>query len=80
MNGDPDPMLEEAESAAAGTAVAAGACGHGSVRKSPFASLLNPFRHRATMRKRYVVAGSRPERVVREVRAPRAAVVGDQIP
>jgi hypothetical protein len=65
---------------AMGTAVAAVADGHGSVRNDPRASVFMPFRKRATTRKRYVVEGSRPESVVRAVSASWATVVGDQIP
>jgi hypothetical protein len=72
--------LEDALSAAAGTAVAAVADGHAAVRNVPRASPLIPFRQRATTRKRYVVAGSRPESVVRAVSASWATVVGDQMP
>jgi hypothetical protein len=39
-----------------------------------------PLRQRVTTRKRYVVAGSSPASVVREVSAVCATVVGDQIP
>jgi hypothetical protein len=77
-NGDPE--APEGAPAAAGTAVAAKELGQGSVRKTPLTSRVNPFRQRATTRKRYVVAGSRPASVVRAVCALRATVVGDQIP
>ena len=78
-NGDPPPVDGPA-SAAEGTAVAAVAPGHGSVRNDPRASAVIPFRQRVTTRKRYVVAGSRPASVVREVSSPRVTVVGDQMP
>ena len=50
--GDPEAALARAASAPAGTTVAIGDRGHGSVRKTPFASLVNPFRQRTTTRKR----------------------------
>jgi len=77
-NGEPDPDDELVEGV--GVATAAVEEGHGSVLKEPRASARTPFLQRTTTRKRYVVAGSRPVRVVRAVRAVCATVVGDQIP
>ena len=80
-NGEPlPPPGVAAVSAAAGTALAAVEPGHASVRNDPRASAFIPLRQRATIRKRYVVAGSRPASVVRDVSAPCATVVGDQMP
>ena len=78
-NGETLPEVA-VDSAAVGLAVAAVAPGQGSVRKEPRASAVMPLRQRVTMRKRYVVAGSSPARVVRDVSAEWATVVGDQIP
>src|SRR5919108_5705293 len=65
---------------AVGVTAAASEPGQGSVRKDPRESTRMPVRSRATSRKRYAVAGSRPESVVLSVRSPGTTVVGDQIP